>query len=203
MASSFTLATLKTAIQNHVSDTGTPLSDNLDTLIKLGEDRVLRDLPLAVFDARGDVTITAGTQTATKPTGAIVTRELYYVSASTRFFLRKRTQEFCNAYAPTTTQAPPKYFADDYSETTYLIAPSPNLTVTAEALFTKRPNSLVVDTSGTWLSQKVGDVLLHACLISVDKFGVADERIPMWNGEYAKLLASARLDLKHLLRGDG
>jgi len=202
MASSFTLATLKAALQDHVVDEGTPLSDNLSMLIQLGEDRVLKDLPLTIFDDRGNVTVTAGTQTATKPTGAIVTRELYYVSAAVRYFLRKRTQEFCNAYAPNTTQAAPKYFADDYSTTTYLISPNPNLSVTAEALFTKRPASLVADTTGTWLSNNVGDVLLHACLISVEKYNLADERVPLWKTEYAALLASARATLKDLLPGE-
>jgi hypothetical protein len=202
MASSFTLATLKAALQDHVEDTGTPLSDNLDMLIQLGEDRVLRDLPLTIFDDRDDVSITQGNQVATKPTGALVTRELYYVSASVRYFLRKRTQAFCNAYAPTTTEAAPKYFADDYSETTYLIAPEPNLSVTAEALFTKRPTSLVTDTTGTWLSENVGDLLLHACLISIEKYNLADERIALWVAEYGKLLAAARVTLRDLLPGE-
>jgi len=202
MASSFTLATLKTALKNHVEDQGSDFSDNLDVLIQLGEDRVLKDLPLTIFDDRGNVTVTAGTQTATKPTGAIVTRELYYVSAAVRYFLRKRTQEFCNAYAPNTTQAAPKYFADDYSPTEYLISPNPNLTVTAEALFTKRPVSLVTDTTGTWLSNNVGDVLLHACLISVEKYNLADERIALWVAEYGKLLAAARVTLRDLLPGE-
>jgi hypothetical protein len=132
----------------------------------------------------------------------LVTRELYYVSASVRNFLRKRTQEFCNAYAPNTTQAAPKYFADDYSETAYLISPNPNLTVTAEALFTKRPASLVTAPTGTWLSNNVGDVLLHACLISVEKYNLADERIALWVAEYGKLLAAARVTLRDLLPGE-
>jgi len=199
MSSSFTLATLKASIQAHVEDVGTKLAASLSELIQLGEDRVLRDLPLMIFDGRDVVNITQGAQTATKPTGAIVTMELYYVSAGVTYFLKKRTESFCKAYAPNTTEAAPKYFADDYAETTYFIAPNPNLTVVGEALFTKRPTSIVTDTGGTWLSKNIGDVLLHACLISTAKFNIADERLEMWRSEYKNLLASAKMTLKDLL----
>lgn len=199
MATSFTLATLKTAIKNHVEDQGTDFNDNIETLIKLGEDMVLKDLPLTIFDGRANVSIAAGTQATNKPTGCIVAHEISYISTTT-FILYPRRYSFLRAAVPNTTQAAPRWFADDYSESQFWIAPSPNLTVTGEALMTKRPDSLVTDTTGTWLSENVGDVLLDACLIRADLFNVADERIATWRVEYEKKLATARLAFAHLLR---
>lgn len=202
MATSFTLATLKTQIQNHCEDQGSEFAEQLDTIIQLGEDRILKDLPLSIFDARESVTITAGTQTATKPTNTISVRELYYVNGGTRAILLPRTYSFCLDYAPGTTQATPKYFAEDYSDTQIYLAPNPNVSVTAEALIVKRPTSLVTDTSGTFISKNLGDLLMASCMIAAERYTLAIEQIPMWQEDYRALLASAADDLRHLLRRD-
>lgn len=200
MATSFTLATLKSAIQGFAEDSGADFAGQLDMLIQLAEDRVLKDLPLSVFDALGSVSIAAGTQTASKPSGAIAIQGLSYINAGTRTILEPRTYSFCLDYSPTTTQATPKYFAEDYSSSQIWIAPNPNVTVTAEAVMTKRPNSLVTDTTGTFISTNIGDLLLAACLISAEQFNIATEQAAMWQAQYAALLASAQNDFKHLLR---
>jgi hypothetical protein len=200
MASSFTLETLKTAIQGHIEDDGNDFASNLDMLIQIGEDRILRELPLSIFDARGNVSITAGTQTATKPAGAISILELYYTNSGARTVLSPRTYSYCLDYSPGTTQGAPKFFAEDYSETEVWLAPSPNLSVTAEALYTARPESLVTEINGTFLSRNVGDLLLASCMIATERFNIAAEELATWRADYLDLLVSARLDLAHLLR---
>ena len=201
MATAFTLATLKTAIKNHVEDQGTDFDSNVETIIKLGEDMILKDLPLSIFDVRGNVTITAGTQTATKPTDALSIYELYYVSGSTRVILLPRSYSFCIDYARTTTQATPKYFAEDYSETAMWLAPNPNVTVTAEALYAKRPASLVT-TSPSFFSTNLGDLLLAACLVAAERFNLGWAESKDWLGEYGRLLQSATYEMRNLLRPD-
>jgi hypothetical protein len=202
LATSFTLATLKTQIQNHAEDQGSEFASELDTLIQLGEDAIVRDLPLSTFDSRAAVSIVAGTQTATKPTDTITVRELYYTSAGARVILMPRSYSFCLDYAPTTTQAAPKYFADEYSETEVYIAPNPNVTVTAEAYITKRPTSLVTNTSGTFISKNLGDLLLAACMISAERYIIALEQLTDWKAAYQTALLSAAVDLRHLIRRD-
>lgn len=200
MATSFTLETLKTAIQGHVEDQGSDFASYLDTLIQVGEDRILRELPLSVFDVKASVTIVAGDQATAKPTDTIAILELYYTNSGTRIVLQPRTYSYCLDYAPTTAQGTPKFFAEDYSETELYLAPAPDVTVTAEALVTKRPESLTSASSGTFLSKNVGDLLLASCLIAAERFNVAAEQVAVWQAEYDRLLASAHVDLAHIMR---
>ena len=200
MSTSFTASSLETAIKNHVADQGSDFDDNVNTLIKLAEDMILKDLPLAIFDARGDVSITAGTQTATKPSGTITMRELYYTSSSVRYILLPRTYSFCLDYSTNTTQATPKYFAEDYSSTQIYISPSPNVTVTAEALITKRPDSIV--DGSTFIGTNLGDLLFNACLITANRFGLATPEKQDAQADYDRALASAQITLRHLLPRD-
>lgn len=202
MPTAWTYTTLKAAIKNHVEDQGTNFDANIDTLIQLGEDRILKDLPLSIFDARGNVNIVAGVQTANKPAGAIATRELSYIDgASKTVVLKPRTYGYCRAYANDVTQRTPKYFSEDYSETQYWLAPNPNFSVTAEALITKRPASIVTATS-TFVGTNLGDLLLASCAIAAERFNLGWEEKKDWMQEYAGLLGAARVDLRHLLRRD-
>ena len=202
MSTSFTYATLKTAIKNHVEDQGTDFDGNVDTIIQLGEDQILRDLPLEIFDAKAQsVAITAGTQTATKPTGTVAMRSLYYTSGGTRYFLAPRSKTWMDAVCTDTTQRAPRWFDEGYSATQIYIAPNPNLSVTALADITKRPTS-IVSASPTFLGTNVGDLLLASCLIKAQQFNLGWEEGANWNAVYKERLASARIDLRHLLRRD-
>jgi len=200
MSASFTLATLKTAIQDRAEDEGTALAASLNIIIQLAESRLLRELPLSIWQVRGSVQITAGTQTAPKPTGAIAFHALIYTNGSGVVqFLQPRTWAYCQDYAPNTTQDTPKYYAEDYSETEIYISPNPNVTVTATGLYTKRPLSLVDSSGGTWLSQKLGDLLLAACMSATEEYDVAPELVTMWEEKYETLYIAAVRDMAHLL----
>ncbi len=200
MSVSFTLATLKTAIQERAEDEGTDFSSSLDIIIQLGETRMLRELPLSIWQVRSSISITAGTQTITKAADSVAYHALIYTDGSGVVqSLKPRTWAYCQDYAPNTTQATPKYYSEDYSETEIYLSPNPNVTVTATALYTKRPNSLVTDTGGTWISQKLGDLLLAACMSASEEYNVSADLVKMWEEKYMTLYTAAIRDMSHLL----
>ena len=202
MSSSYTLAALKTSLKDFVEDQGTDFSGSLDDLIKLAEDKCIVDLDLDIFDTTGSVTLTQLSQTATIPTDFLKIRSMFYTSGTTRTFLEPRTYEYCVDYwADTATGGTPLYWAP-YTTTTVYIAPPPSATVTATARGIKRPNSVVTDTSGSWLSLYCGSLLHKACLVVAEQFNIVDERIPMWKTEYAEDLAARRIEFRHLLHKD-
>lgn len=202
MASSYTLAALKTSIKDFVEDQGTDFSGSLDDLIKLAEDKVLLDLDIDIFDATDSVTLTDATQTATIPTGFVKIRSMFYTSGTTRTFMEQRTYEYLIDYWPSTsTKGTPLYWSP-YTTTTIYVAPTPSSTLTATARGIKRPNSVVTDTSGSWLSLNCGSLLLKACLVVSEQFNVSDERIGGWKTEYAEDLALRRIEFRHLLHKD-
>ena len=95
----------------------------------------------------------------------------------------------------------PIYF-NQPNGTQLMVVPTPNSTINATARGIKRPNSLTVDTSGTWLSTNAGSLLLKACLVVSEQWDVSDERIPMWKQEYAEDLIGRRHEFRHLMRSD-
>lgn len=202
MSSAFTLAQLKTAIKNHIEDQGTDFDANVETLIKTAEDNVLRDLDLEIFKATAAAAFAQGNQAVTKPAGYLACDTFFYTIANVRTQLEPRTYDYLIDYAPNaSTEGLPKYYAE-LNTTQVIVGPAPNAAVAAAGgtmRYLKRPNSVVVDVAGSWLSLNVGDLLLHACLVAADKFNVADERLAMWRGEYDRLLGSARHDFRHLL----
>ena len=202
MASSYTLAALKTSIKDFCEDQGTEFSDSLDSLIKLAEDKVLTDLDLDIFDATDSVTLTISTATATIPTGFVKIRSMFYTSGTTRTFMEPRTYEYCIDYWPaTSTDGTPLYWAP-YTTTTIYIVPTPSATLTATARGIKRPTSVVTDTAGSWLSLNCGSLLLKACLVVAEQFNIADDRVTGWKIDYAEDLAARRIEFRHLLHHD-
>jgi hypothetical protein len=199
MSTAFTQDTLKTAIKNHAEDQGVNFANNLDLIIALGEDRVVRELQLIIFQARDDVEIVQGQQTVTKPTGALAVYSVYYMLSGERQFLEPRTHSLCLDYAPNVTESAPKYFSEEYAETEIYIAPAPDLTVTAEAFYLKRPDGLAAINNGTWISLNVGDLLLAACMIAGERYNIDAEKVQMWTQDYPILLLSAQHQFKHLL----
>ena len=204
MATAFTLATLETAIKNHIENQGSGFDGNVDTLIKLGEDRVLKDLDLEIFDTTASVTLSQDVATITKPANIIAERTVWYTNGSSdRVVLRKRTYEFIQDYWPTPTDTGEPKFYCELTSTTWGVAPTPNANRTGQARYIIRPASIVTDTSGTWISLNFGDLLLRACLVMAEAFEKADDRIPVWKTEYAELLALAKREARALLRQDG
>lgn len=202
MATSWTYTTLKATLKTHCEDQGTTFNTELPNIVQLGEDRIVKDLPLSIFDAHDqDVAITQSNQVAPKPSSTIAIRDLYYVSGGARTILLPRTYSYCLDYALGTTEAAPKFYAEDYSETDIFLAPTPNLNVTAKANITKRPTSIVT-ASTTFIGTNLGDLLLAACMIAAERFNLAAEQSKDWAAEYATLLASARVDMRNLLRRD-
>jgi hypothetical protein len=202
MASSYTLATLKTSIKDFVEDQGDDFDGSLDDLIKLAEDKCLTDLDLDIFDATDSVTLTISTQTASIPTSFVKIRSMFYTSGTTRTFMEQRTYEYLIDYWPSTsTTGTPLYWAP-YTTTTVYVAPTPSSTLTATARGIKRPASVVTDTAGSWLSLNCGSLLLKACLVVSEQFNVSDDRVPGWKSEYAEDLAQRRIEFRHLLHRD-
>ena len=204
MATQFTYSALETALKNHVENQGTAFDANVDTIIKLGEDRVLKDFDLEIFDTTASVTLTQAVATITKPSNTIAARTIWYTNGSSdRVVLRQRTYEFIQDYWPTPGDTgEPKYFCE-LTETTWGVAPTPDATRQGTVRYITRQTSVVTQTSGTWLSLNFGDLLLRACLASAEMYLKADDRVPLWKSEYAELLAVAQREVRAGRRQDG
>jgi len=206
MSTTYTYTTLKAAILAFTEETATDVfaTTDIDNVIPLAEDKVLRDLDLELFDVSAAGTFTASNAYLTKPTGIVALRTLHYTDASGKFqLLEPRAWAVCKDYWPkeSTTTATPKYFAE-YSDTSWFIAGTPASGLVVTARYIKRPTGLTSGNATTWLGTNVGDLLLYACLVGSEQYLKADERIVTWKTEYADRLTASKAELKPETRTD-
>jgi hypothetical protein len=205
MASSYTYTTLKAALLAFVEETATDdYATDIDKIIPLAEDRVLRELDLELFDLSYNGNFTGGNAYLTKPTGLLSLRTMHYTDAQGNMqLLEPRSWAVCKDYWPkeSTTTSTPRYFAE-FSDTSWFIAGTPASALVATIRCIVRPAGMASGNLTTWLGTNVGDLLFYACLVGSEQYLKADERIGMWKTEYAERLQAARFELKPETRKD-
>lgn len=199
-----TYTDLKAQLQAWLEEDGTEFTGSIDDVIGLGEIRLLRDLDLTIFDTFATaLSATAGSQFVTKPTGWVMTRELYFDNGSGKLIeMEERDTSYLRTYWPTATAyGTPKYWAE-YSTGSWQIAPTPSSALTFHSHHHERPAGLSTTNESTFLSNACPDLLHYACLLESEKFLVGDERIPTWLTTYGDRLAGSKNELRRLARDD-
>lgn len=199
----FTYATLTTTLETYTEDDSPDFTDNLDTIIGLGELKLLRDLDLELFEDTATVATAAGSPTITKPPGYITNRTLDYTGANGRMvYLHPRTVEYCKDYTDAAGNGDPLYYAE-LNQTQWMISPPPVQEIAVNCRYTRRPDGLSGTTATTWLSTNVPDALLYACLIAAEEYLKSDERLPVWKQKYGEeILPSARHEVSKIVKVD-
>ena len=198
MPVAYTFNTIKTAIKDRMGDQSADFDSKLEQIIGDAEARLLLDLNFTIFDQIGSFSISSGTDDATLPTGCLAARFIYLNNASEP--LLPRSMEFVLDYQRT-GGGQPKYWAQ-LNETAIKVAPVPDTTYSAYAHYIARGTPLSSSNQTTWLSNNLGHVLLHSCMIEASKYAVADERLATWMTEYERMKAGALATYRHLIRRD-
>lgn len=202
----FTYNTLKTALQQWPENNNVIYVANIPNLIGLGELRLVRDLDLEIFDTEDTSISTAvGARIILKPTIAILVRSVGYVDPVSGYVpLKLRTYDYCKAYSPLiATQATPQFYAE-WSPTQIYVVDTPNAILPLHYHIMGRPldllNSVTPDNT-SWISVRVPDALLAACLMEAEHYMQADDRYADYKVKYyEELLPAARFELRQLRR---
>lgn len=200
--SSFTYAQMVAALQSWQDNDNAEFVANIPRLISLGETRLLRDMNLELLDIT-DTTLLVedGDTVVGKPDGLIETRFLFVVVNGERIPLERRSQAFCQTYAPDdTVTGQPKYFYD-LDEQQWGVAPAADDDYNIEGKLVIRPDGLSESTTVTWLSTNLGDLLFACCLMEAEHYIKADDRYnDMKTKYYEELLPTARLEMRNSIR---
>ena len=97
-------------------------------------------------------------------------------------------------------QGLPKYYADYDKElsssssdgSTLLIAPLPDTNYSVELTYLHRPNSLVTDTTGTWLSNNARNALLYGTLVEAATFLKVPEEVVQYEQRFGQAIAAIK-----------
>lgn len=100
-----------------------------------------------------------------------------------------RTYEYLREYWPDQTKTDiPKYFGDyDYDH--WLVVPTPATGYTYEVLYYERNQPLDSSNQSNWFTEYAPQALLYGSLLQAMPFLKNDERIPMWQAQYDKIIA--------------
>ena len=112
-------------------------------------------------------------------------------------------QEFTVDPSDVSLRGLPKYYGDfskQLAGSSLVVAPVPDQNYSVELNYLYKPNSLVTDTTGTWLSQNARNALLYGCLIEAYTFMKGDpDLLQLYDQKYSQEIAR----LKNRAEGRG
>ena len=187
---SFTLATLKTAIQDYTDNSETSFVTNLPNFIKGAEEKIFKSVDLDYFRKNVTSAFTSSDPYLTVPADYLASFSLQITTSGSEKFLLQKDVNFIQQYTsdPTTTGSPIYYASFDVDN--FIVAPTPSTGFAVELHYYYRPASLTTDDSGsTWISTNAPDALLYGCLVEAYTFmkGEADI-LQLYNGRFGEAM---------------
>ena len=178
----FNYSNLVTDIRNYTEvDSNVLTAALINRFIEDAEFKILRDVPLDAYKKQSTGNLVTGQNTINVPAKTLFVKGVQVydsTSASTgaNTYLEKKDETYLQEYVPSTESAKrgkPKYYAmfggasgtTDTTSGRLFLAPAPDTTYVFKIHYEAIPNSLVTDTSGTYISQYFPNGLLYACLV--------------------------------------
>ena len=164
---SFTLATLKTAIQDYADNSETSFVTNLPNFIKAAEEKIFKGVDLDIFRKNVTSAFTSSDQFLTVPNDYLASFSLQITTSGSEGFLLQKDVNYLREYTPaSSTTGLPKYYAR-FDSDNFIVARTPNSNYTLELHYYYRPASITAgaDSGTTWLSTNAPFALLYGSLI--------------------------------------
>ncbi len=130
---SFTLATLKSTVQDYLQVNETTFNNNLNTFIKESESRIFKLVQLPEQRKNVQGTLTASNRFLATPSDFFAPFSLAVIDSSNKYhYLDFKHPSFIKEFSPTTTTTGrPKYYSL-FDETAFELSPVPDSGYTAE-----------------------------------------------------------------------
>ena len=188
---SFTLATLKTAIQDYTDNSETTFVNHLDDFIKAAEEKIFKSVDLDFFRKNVTSSMTSSDQYLTIPSDYLASFSLQITTSGSESFLLQKDVNYIREYTPAaSTTGLPKYYAR-FDINNFIVAPTPDSNYAIELHYYYRPTSLTAgaDSGTTWISTNAPFALLYGSLIEAYTFMKGEpDVIQNYNGLYMQYL---------------
>ena len=188
VAAVMTYDSLVNDIQTYLERTDDQTLDKIPQFIMLAEQIIAAEIKFL-----GNLTVATSAMVASdnvipKPARWRKTVSMNVTVAGKRQPVLLRTYEYIREYwpDPTATSAP-LYFCDyDYQH--WLVGPTPTLAYSYEVLYYERVQPLDSSNQSSWFTQYAPQALLYGTLLQAMPFIKNDERMPMWQSNYDKII---------------
>lgn len=174
-------------------------------MIEYAENRIYRELDPVNEITEGSSALTPGTRTITLPSSIQIAQSACVITPAggtltngTRNPLQRLSLDLLNFIWPSTgTQGVPSFFAMQ-TDTTVVVAPTPDAAYLFAAIGPVRPAALSASNTTTWISQNIPDVFIAASMVFgqgwQQNFGSQSDNpqaAVSWEQQYQTLMASA------------
>jgi len=169
---SFTLATLKTAIQDYTDNDETVFVNNLNNFIKAAEEKIFKSVDLDLFRKNCTSSFSTNDKYLSLPGDYLSSFSLQITTAgSEQFLLHKDVNFLQEAYNGSSSTGTPKYYAQ-FDISNFIVAPTPDANYTIELHYYYRTTSLTAgaDSGTTWISENAPFALLYGSLTEAYTF---------------------------------
>lgn len=167
----YSLTTLKQAIQDFTENDETTFVNNLDNFIVNTEERILKLVDLDYFRKNVTASTASGNKFLALPSDYLATFSLSIVNGGSNEFLLQKDVNFLQEYSPDpTVTGVPKYYGL-FDVDNLILAPTPSQAYSAELHYYYRPQSITATASGTsWFGDNAPDTLLYGSLVEAYTF---------------------------------
>jgi|TARA_A100001011_G_scaffold264523_1_gene273205 hypothetical protein len=169
---SFTLATLKSTVQDYLQVNETTFNNNLNTFIKESESRIFKMVQLPEQRKNVTGTVSQNNRFLATPSDFFAPFSVAIIDSSKYYYLDFKHPSFLKEFSPTTTTTGrPKYYSL-FDESAFELSPVPSSNFTVEVHYLHKPNSLTAgsDSGTTLLSTDHPDPLLYGTLVEAAVF---------------------------------
>jgi hypothetical protein len=187
-AAVMTYSSLVSDISSYLERTDQATLEKIPTFIMLAEQVIAAEIKFLGNLTPMTSTLVANQAVIDKPARWHKTVSMNVTVGGVRqpVFLRK--YEYLREYWPDPTDTgAPKYYAD-YDYTHWLIAPTPDVAYNFEVLYYERIQPLDSSNQTNWFTIYAPQALLYGSLLQAMPFLKNDERIPMWQAQYDKIM---------------
>lgn len=206
MSLQYTYAQLATQLQQWPETDDPEFIANLPNIISEGEEALIREFGLQIFEDVDVAAITANSNELEKPDNMISLEEMYYDDPNTlkTVQLHKMHPDWIramNGSQSNPTLGSPQYYCES-DELTWNIAPTPNFTTTMMLQLIRRPDMLSsgIPTGTSWLSEHYADILFLQCLMVAERYLKNDDRWAVAKREFDVQLPPAKTETAKLRR---
>jgi len=128
---SFTLTTLKQAIQDYTENSETTFVNNLNTFIKIAEERILKTVQLDFFRKNVTGNVSASNKYLAKPTDFLAPFSLSLEISGSKEFLEFKDVSFLQTYTPDSSVTGTAKYYSVFNTDNFILAPTPNAAANA------------------------------------------------------------------------
>ena len=183
--------------------TYTSLVNDIQTYLERTDDQTLEKIPQFIMLAEqiiaaeikflGNLTVVTSSMVASdnviaKPARWRKTVSMNVTVASKRQPVLLRTYEYIREYWPNPTLTDVPLFFCDYDYEHWLVGPTPTLAYAYEVLYYERVQPLDTSNQSNWFTQYAPQALLYGTLLQAMPFLKNDERMPMWQSNYDRII---------------